>query len=537
MAITYHAGRRIQGVPDEYKVHEFTSTGNSTLAVTGSGDIEYLVVAGGGGGYCGGGGAGGMRTGTLSVSAGNKTVTIGTGGYSGQCNVNGHGDNGVGGNSVFDSITSTGGGFGGGTGGNNNTAGGSGGGAGGKGHSANIAGGVSTASPNQGNDGGSVNTTDSKSGGGGGAGIKGDDSPNMDGGNGLVSLISGSSVIYAGGGAGSITNSASGGSGGSGGGGNYNTAGTTNLGAGGGGADSGRRAGYGGSGIVIVRYKTSSGITATGGTITTINAHDARPLNIQLGSRLEETDTRKMYHYEARSQNFASVLSTYAPNFFLKLDEGSGTSLTNSGSTSGYTASITVSNSNPVWDTGVDGANKAVKFTGGSTTGYIGHSQLPTESTGDNFTMGFTFKIPSSFTGGDYNNHHLWQWNNSGLGFWQMNMSNDGYISSAWYNGGWQHLYGTTDVADNAWHTFFITCTSGSSLKGYLDGTQEFTGTANRSGYAGNDVDWLGHRSGNGTISYDNAFFKNSVLTASEISSLHDLLVPATGNVWTEEGT
>ena len=309
MAITYHAGRRIQTVPSEYKVHEFTSSG--TLAVTGSGDIEYLVVAGGGGGYCGGGGAGGMRTGTLSVSAGNKTVTVGAGGYSGQCNVNGHGNNGVGGNSVFDSITSTGGGFGGGTGGNTNTAGGSGGGAGGKGHAANIAGGVSTASPDQGKDGGSVNTTDNKSGGGGGAGIKGDDSPNMDGGNGLVSLISGSSVIYAGGGAGAITNSASGGSGGSGGGGNYNTAGTTNLGAGGGGADSGRRAGYGGSGIVIVRYKTSSGITATGGTITTINAHDARPLNVQAGSRLEETDTRTMYYY-ADPLTFQDDFSSYA---------------------------------------------------------------------------------------------------------------------------------------------------------------------------------------------------------------------------------
>ena len=309
MPQSYHSGKRIQSIPNEYKVHEFTSSG--TLAVTGSGDIEYLVVAGGGGGYCGGGGAGGMRTGTLSVSAGNKTVTVGAGGYSGQCNVNGHGNNGVGGNSVFDSITSTGGGFGGGTGGNTNTAGGSGGGAGGKGHAANIAGGVSTASPDQGKDGGSVNTTDNKSGGGGGAGIKGDDSPNMDGGNGLVSLISGSSVIYAGGGAGAITNSASGGSGGSGGGGNYNTAGTTNLGAGGGGADSGRRAGYGGSGIVIVRYKTSSGITATGGTITTINAHDARPLNVQAGSRLEETDTRTMYYY-ADPLTFQDDFSSYA---------------------------------------------------------------------------------------------------------------------------------------------------------------------------------------------------------------------------------
>ena len=265
-----------------------------------------------------------------------------------------------------------------------------------------------------------------------------------------------------------------------------------------------------------------------------------KPTNVQVGSRYEETDTRKMYHYNADvrgSQDFASVLSTYAPQFFLKLDEGSGTSLTNSGSTSGYTASITVSNSNPVWDAGVGGSNKALKFTDNVSGSYIGHTQLPTESIGDNFTMGFTFKISTDFTGGDSNHHHLWKWNHGDLGFWQMNMTNDGYIASAWYNGGWQHLVGTTDSSDNDWHTFFITCTSGSSLKGYLDGTQEFTGTANRSGYAGNDANWLGHNGGSGVISYDNAFFKNSVLTASEISSLHDLLVPALSDAWVEEGT
>jgi hypothetical protein len=262
-----------------------------------------------------------------------------------------------------------------------------------------------------------------------------------------------------------------------------------------------------------------------------------RLTNAQVGSRFEETDTRKMYHYNEQSQDFASVLSTYAPNFFLKLDEGTGTALTNSGSTTAYTASITQSAGTPVWDTGIAGSNKAVKFTANTSSAFIGHSNLPTESTGDNFTLGFTFKVPTNFTGGDYNNHHMWQWDNNALGFWQMNMSNAGYISAGWYNAGWQHAYGTTDMMDNAWHTFFITCTSSSALIGYLDGVQEFSATANRSGYAGNDVNWLGHRSGNGTISYDNAFFKNSVLTASEMSSLHDLLVPATGNAWTEEGT
>ena len=62
MAITYHAGRRIQGTPAEYKVHSFTSGG--TFAVTGSGEVEYLVIAGGGAGSTAGsgGGAGGYLT-------------------------------------------------------------------------------------------------------------------------------------------------------------------------------------------------------------------------------------------------------------------------------------------------------------------------------------------------------------------------------------------------------------------------------------------------------------------------------------------
>ena len=297
-------------------------------------------------------------------------------------------------------------------------------------------------------------------------------------------------------------------------------------------------------GAWIGNNNTSLYLNNEGGTKTvwqydiaqTINSDHTRLTDVQVGSRFEETDTRKVYNYNTLSQNFASVLSTYSPQFFLKLDEGTGTTLTNSGSTSGYTASVTVDSSYPVWDAGVGGANKALKFINNSSSAYIGHTNLPTESTGDNFTMGFTFKVPTNFSGGDSNHHHLWKWNNNGLGFWQMNMSNDGYIGVGWYNGGWQHALGTTDSHDNAWHTFFLTCTSSSAVIGYLDGVQEFSATANRSGYAGNDVNWLGHNGGNGTISYDNAFFKNSVLSASDISSLHDLLVPAAGNEWKEEG-
>lgn len=84
-----------------YKVHTFTSSGTFAISCGGA-TIEYLVVGGGGAGAtAGGGGRGGqVRTGSIALTAGNHTVTVGLGGSP---------DAGSGGSSVFSSITSTGG--------------------------------------------------------------------------------------------------------------------------------------------------------------------------------------------------------------------------------------------------------------------------------------------------------------------------------------------------------------------------------------------------------------------------------------------
>ena len=60
----------------------FTFTGNSTLTVNSEGVADVLVVAGGGGssGGASGGYGGGSLTGTVFLTAGSKTVTIGAGG-------------------------------------------------------------------------------------------------------------------------------------------------------------------------------------------------------------------------------------------------------------------------------------------------------------------------------------------------------------------------------------------------------------------------------------------------------------------------
>jgi hypothetical protein len=110
-----------------YTIHIFTSSDN--FVTNTGGIVEYLVVAGGGGGggrSGGGGGAGGMLTGSMSMSTGSHTITVGTGGAGG-AGGGGLGTNG-GNSSIGALVTTTGGGGGGSDGNNNGKAGGSGGG-------------------------------------------------------------------------------------------------------------------------------------------------------------------------------------------------------------------------------------------------------------------------------------------------------------------------------------------------------------------------------------------------------------------------
>jgi hypothetical protein len=250
-----------------YWYHTFVSSGTFTpqKGLT----CDYLVVAGGGGGASdigGGGGAGGYRTsigGTaLSLGTSAVTVTVGGGGAAG---TNGS-------NSVFSTITSTGGGRGGSAAGTPSVDGANGGSGGGSSRFSTVYGTGNTPSttPSQGNNGGIGVTTGAEnpyhSGGGGGASAVGasvaptNGTVSGAGGAGSANSISGSSVTYAGGGGGGAYSGTGAGAGGAGGGGagsnsGTGTAGTVNLGGGGGGGkDSGGVGGAGGSGIVIVRY-------------------------------------------------------------------------------------------------------------------------------------------------------------------------------------------------------------------------------------------------------------------------------------------
>lgn len=244
--------------------------------------IDVLVVGGGGGGgnttsinYSGGGGAGGLIYQTdFDITAGSYTVTVGAGGWTG-------------GNSVFSTLTAVGGGSGGATANGAGSAGGSGGG----GCPNNGAGGGATSSQGYAGGWGSTTTgSDSGAGGGGGSAAAGQDvgsgtgrnAPGL-GGAGTACSITGTSLYYAAGGNGPGYYSGARPSG-IGGGNSGQKLGepatfvsvdnvpTANTGSGGAGRTylgGGIPATIGADGVVIIRYKTSSFGTCTGGTITT----------------------------------------------------------------------------------------------------------------------------------------------------------------------------------------------------------------------------------------------------------------------------
>lgn len=239
-----------------YTVVKFTSSGSFRVSQPITADI--LTVGGGGGGSGGasgnalaGGGAGGVlyTTGKF-VGAGTYSVTVGTGG-AGSSGVGG-GNGATGGNSDISGLsglTAYGGGGGGGS-----STGGSGGSGGGGSFNSHLASGGS-GTGGQGTAGGASYSSGGVGGGGGGGGCasSGGGATAGGGGNGgagCANSITGSSVYYGGGGAGSGT---SGGTGGVGGGGSANQAGTDGLGGGGGGGGSGYE---GGDGVVILRFLT-----------------------------------------------------------------------------------------------------------------------------------------------------------------------------------------------------------------------------------------------------------------------------------------
>ena len=238
-------------------------TATPPISLTSAPIVDYLVVAGGGSGgvyWGGGGGAGGLLQGTIPVTAGTATtVTVGAGGAVSSVSFQ-NGNNG--GNSVFGSITASGGAGGKSYASCTYPSGGSGGG----GSLYVTYGGQGTVG--QGNPGGAGTGSGLGQAGGGGGGVGSAGGPGNpgnyggNGGNGTASAISGVLTTYAGGGGGGGNSGQGlGGYGGGGAGVASGTAnnGTVNTGGGGGGqntqpSSNTPTSGAGGSGIVVISY-------------------------------------------------------------------------------------------------------------------------------------------------------------------------------------------------------------------------------------------------------------------------------------------
>lgn len=258
-----------------YTIHTFTATTQFTV-LDQKLNTEYLIVAGGGGanGFGGGGaGGGGVIYGNILLTTQTYTITVGGGGTAGS-----NSDATSGSISTAFNLTA----YGGGLSANDTFAnGGSGGSGGGSGTQALGTGVGGLGIVGQGTKGGDQDSQLERAGGGGGAGSEGQKGTTNasragDGGLGLSSTISGTATYYGGGGGGGNRSSTgspaytvrSGGNGGAGGGGkgsdaatNNPVAGTVNTGGGGGGGQGYQTANpgaAGGSGIIIVRYKTDT---------------------------------------------------------------------------------------------------------------------------------------------------------------------------------------------------------------------------------------------------------------------------------------
>ena len=279
---------------DENKVEVCTSTGWQFLEEAGSTVapliVDYLVVAGGGAGQGvrgGGGGAGGLLTTTSYggsgtalnlVSGAEYTATIGTGGYGVQDSGN-YGQDGS--DSYFDSISANGGG-GGGRSTLTGRPGGSGGGGGNGGSSYSNQGGAATPA-GQGSPGGRSPSFSDAGGGGGANGPNPAGSFNL-GATGLSSNITENSVTYATGGRGGYGSQGT----------STGISGAANTGDGGSGMfdgylTSGRTAGSGGSGVVILRYPSAYAITFQTGvgfisSTATLSATSEKVTTITAGS-------------------------------------------------------------------------------------------------------------------------------------------------------------------------------------------------------------------------------------------------------------
>jgi len=441
--------------------NSFTDSSEDIFTPTESLSVDYLVVAGGGGGgnagantgywgAGGGAGAGGYLTGTgHSVTAKEYTITVGEGGAGAGYQVAENGATGS--DSIFDTYTAVGGGSG--ASGIVDSVGGDGGSGGGGSYGARASG---SGTAGQGYDGGDNSYTSSGASGGGGGAQGGDAGATVGAGgtgisnnyrDGTSGTTIGTNYFAGGGGGGSHNGTAAsatygGGAGGTRGGSVNGTSngvvGTATSGGGGGGGSNstddtlttGGAGGDGGSGIVVIRY-ISTTEKATGGTITSyVDGSDT--YQVHTFTHVIHTITANGDVANTRAQSKVGDSSIYF--------DGTGDYLTSPDSTD--------------WDVFETGSVFTLEA-------WIKFSSTPSSVYNDWFTQmedasnGWRFGFDSSTPG--YSS--IWIWMKSGGS------------TVVDYIGGRD---GTTDagqITDTDWHHVAMT-KNGSAIVGYVDGVE-----------------------------------------------------------------
>lgn len=516
--------------------------------------VDYLVVGGGGGGGNfdgGGGGAGGYLTnynGTpISITTSNLyTVAVGEGGVGGQKSVI---TSGVGGNSIFDTIISYGGGGG---ASDNNTGpssdGGSGGGAAGGSNPT-----IGLASPaGQGYNGG--NSSGNLGGGGGGASEAGNTDGQGHGGDGLSNSITGTATFYAGGGGGDYRSGGypGGDGGGAAGSGSLpSNNGTPNTGGGGGaiGGATNYQGGSGGSGIVILRYPTSSSlnITTTGSLVYTESTDGSDTVlqftegsgnfgflanNITVGEMIFNSTTEKVEYWDGFQWNMIKdeepSLSSTDP-----FGDGSQTALYkfagNGNNENGtYTANVTAS-----YITGILGGG--VSFSGSSSSLVTSLQPLSlgqSKTFWVNFdSINFNANKSIYLSGGSTSSYNFWNialYYEHSSGLWYIGQQVRNNTGVYWYTG---TGYTLSNVSKTDWNLIYVSYNVGNfaySINNSTIATNPKTISSGTVSSMSTDHD-LGKIHANGPAYYTLSGTKissmrqfNRVLSGSEIQQIYD---------------
>jgi len=279
--------------------------------------------------------------------------------------------------------------------------------------------------------------------------------------------------------------------------------------------------------------------------VTSVATEVQRPTNVQVGSRFEETDTRKMYHYGTPDRETASAvtkISLTGLTAYYTFEQTSGT-MTNQASTIGSSSQITADGTFETY--GSSSPNRSATghigtyatFFGGTADAVGSRYNLSGNPVSSTCSISLWLKAGSGHLAttntiiGTYPSGSGWQiTTNPGVGF-------------SFYQGGnqsWNYSY------DKEVWTHIVVTRSGSTYQFYLDGVlKTATGTgANGSTLSGNPS--IGSDPGSGSNretfggTLDDMSIWNRVLTSSEITTLYSSgygrELPA-GNSWKEEGT